>query len=146
MYYGNGRSGAGMALRQLDESDHPLAPLGHTDSAVFQPNFIRRSPFGRGQVGTEIEVERLGAGFDGLDTIWEGFWPNPVLGDRFSISVGYLDWGTTYHWRMRVLYRPATTPWMPASRWMTVPWNGWNEEDFRTVGSRVFLPLALREE
>ena len=146
VYYGNGRSGTGMALRQLDGSGYPLAPQGHTDSAVFQPSFTRRSPFGRGQVATYIEVKRLGAGFDARGTIWEGFWSNPVPGSSFYISIGNLAWGTTYHWRMQVRYLPATTPWMPAGRWMTVPWNGWAEEDFRTVGSRVFLPLTLREE
>jgi hypothetical protein len=52
--------------------------------------------------------------------------------------------GTPYHWRLRTLYNPATTPFMPASRWVTVPWNGWNEEDLRTTGARIFLPLVLR--
>ena len=37
-----------------------------------------------------------------------------------------------------------TTPFLPASRWVTVPWNGWNEMDLRTAGSRVALPLVLR--
>ncbi|MCJ7739318.1 MAG: FG-GAP-like repeat-containing protein [Anaerolineae bacterium] len=145
VYYGDGRSGAAVALRQLDGSGNSVAPLGHIDSLVFQPSFIRRNPFGRGLVATYIEVKRLGTGFTGRDVTWEGFWSNPALGSRLSIPVWHLDWGTTYHWRMQIRYRPATTPWMPASRWMTIPWNGWNEEDLRTVGTHVFLPLALKE-
>jgi len=43
---------------------------------------------------------------------------------------------------MRTLYDPGTTPWMPAGRWATVPWNGWNEEDLSTPGSHPFLPLV----
>jgi len=49
-----------------------------------------------------------------------------------------------YHWRLRTLYKPATTPFMPASRWVTIPWNGWNETDLRTMGSRVNLPVIMR--
>ena len=55
-----------------------------------------------------------------------------------------LPMDTPYHWRLRVIYRPSSTPWMPASRWVTIPWNGWNETDFRTGGHRVMLPLILR--
>jgi hypothetical protein len=33
---------------------------------------------------------------------------------------------------------------MPASRWLTMPWNGWNEQDLRTGGAIIFLPLILR--
>jgi hypothetical protein len=57
-----------------------------------------------------------------------------------------LDWGTAYHWRIRIRYRATTTPWMPAARWVTIPWNGWNEEDFRTIGTIVYLPVVLRNE
>jgi hypothetical protein len=44
---------------------------------------------------------------------------------------------------MRWHYDPVTTPWMPAGRWFTMPWNGWNEADFRSPEAyRVFLPLV----
>ncbi len=48
-----------------------------------------------------------------------------------------LHLGMAYHWRLRTLYNPATTPFMPASRWVTIPWNGWNETDLRTMGSQI---------
>ena len=48
------------------------------------------------------------------------------------------------HWRMRLLYDPATTPSSGASRWFTTPWNGWQEGDVRLaagVGGRVWDDL-----
>jgi hypothetical protein len=48
---------------------------------------------------------------------------------------------------MRLRYDPATTPFVLASRWITRPWNGWNETDLRTVaGTHVVLPLVLRNQ
>ena len=32
---------------------------------------------------------------------------------------------------MRLHYHPATTPFQGYSRWLTVPWNGWAEQDLR---------------
>jgi len=58
---------------------------------------------------------------------------------------------TAYHWRARLRYHPVTTPFQPYSRWVTMPWNGWNEQDLRVQtdptpkgGVKVFLPLVLR--
>ena len=34
---------------------------------------------------------------------------------------------------------------MPASRWVTVPWNGWNEQDLRTGGGLALLPIVLND-
>ena len=39
---------------------------------------------------------------------------------------------TLYHWRVRLRYHPATTPFQQYSRWLTNPWNGWNEARLRT--------------
>jgi hypothetical protein len=49
-----------------------------------------------------------------------------------------------------VRYHPASVPYQPYSRWMHMPWNGWQEADLRTngfqaVGYRVALPLILCE-
>jgi hypothetical protein len=34
-----------------------------------------------------------------------------------------------YHWRVRLLYDPVTSPFAPASRWFTMPWGGQDETD-----------------
>jgi hypothetical protein len=82
--------------------------------------------------------------FDGSDTRRMVGYSNWTYGADMWMPVHVLVPDMPYHWRMRWRYDPATTPWMPASRWMTVPWNGWNEADFRTGGSRIMLPLVLR--
>jgi len=145
-YYGNGRSGAALALRQLNSAGQVLASLGHTDEDTFRLAFVHTSPFGRGKIMAEIEVKPLGINFDGHGTyIPGGLWMNHTLPGATSMIAGDLHFDQAYHWRMRTLYHPGTTPWMPASRWVTVPWNGWNEEDLGTSGSNLFLPLVTRD-
>ncbi len=151
VYYGNGRSGAALHLQQISDLGQPLALLGRTDGDSFRLALTRQNPFGRGEIMYEIEVKSLGIRFDGLNTFRPGSaWHNPILATGTSMYSGALQFGTPYHWRLRVLYNPATTPWMPTSRWVTVPWNGWNEQDLRTgaapiSGSRVYLPIVQCE-
>jgi hypothetical protein len=59
-----------------------------------------------------------------------------------SVNIERLD--TAYHWRVRWVYNPATTPFMPASRWYFLPYHGWNEADYRTLGCLVFLPVVVK--
>ena len=51
---------------------------------------------------------------------------------RIAFAVDGLDDGTVCHWRVRLLYHQATTPLQQYSRWLTMPWNGWQEADLRT--------------
>ncbi len=44
-----------------------------------------------------------------------------------------LSGNTVYHWRVRLHYSSATTPFQQYSRWVTMPWNGWQEADLRTA-------------
>jgi len=44
---------------------------------------------------------------------------------------------TGIRWRVRLRYHPATTPFQQFSRWLTMPWNGWNEQDLRTACFRA---------
>ncbi len=144
VYYGNGRSGVPLALRQLNNTLQPVALLGRTDSDSFRVNLTVSTPFGRGKFKEEIEVKPLGVRFNGDRTLRRAAWACPVLPASAIVEAGDLRYGVPYHWRIRILYNPATTPWMPASRWVTVPWNGWNEQDLRTPGSSIYLPLVFR--
>jgi hypothetical protein len=83
-------------------------------------------------------------------------WDVKVMGDIFGVtgtgrSTSWLSTGTTgaglnelvsslepdsYHWRVRLLYDPVTSPFQQKSRWFTVPWNGWNETDL-SLGSFI---------
>ena len=56
-----------------------------------------------------------------------------------------LQQDTLYHWRVRLLYHPATTPFQQTSRWLTNPWNGWNEARLRTAGPPTAVKLATLE-
>lgn len=145
LYYGNGGRGVALRPAQRQEDDSRLAHLGLLDTYdTFRARLLTKSPFGRGGVLFEIEAKPLGMPFDGSDTQRWGSYDYLAYGSDPWKYVSGLIPDVPYHWRMRWRYDPATTPWMPASRWMTVPWNGWNEADFRTGGSRIMLPLVIR--
>jgi hypothetical protein len=95
----------------------------------------------------EIEAKRLGSNFTGGDTWIPGgshAWGDVLPGAGTSFPSGDLSSGQPYHWRLRIRYHPGTTPFLPASRWITIPWNGWNEQDLRAGGSVIYLPLVMR--
>jgi hypothetical protein len=148
VYFGNGGPGVSLVLRQLDHNGtRRIAPLGQVDSNKFRLGVFFWHPFGRGRQLLEIEAKPLGQRFDGTDTWIPGgsdSWLDPAPGIGTSVVTGWLRPNTAYHWRLRTLYHPATTPWMPASRWVTIPWNGWNEQDLRTGGGLVFLPVIMK--
>lgn len=56
-----------------------------------------------------------------------------TAGAELDELVTGLKANTLYHWRVRLRYQPATTPFQPYSRWLTNPWNGWNEARLRTA-------------
>jgi hypothetical protein len=145
LYYGNG--GRGVALRPVQRQDDggPVAHLGLLETYnYFVMGLLQKYPFGRGGAYLEVEAKPLGVPFDGSGTLRTSSYP--YYGYGGEAWCGFIDMiaDMPYHWRIRWHYDPATTPWMPASRWVTVPWNGWNEADLRTGGSRIMLPLALR--
>ena len=147
LYYGNGSRGLSLQPRQ-ENPDGPLAHLGQGQDS-FKVCSLCRNPFGRNSVAPELEVKRLGHGFDGTATFRLLSYTPAVGGLCITTWVelgGCVEPdGNHYHWRMRWHYDPVTTPWMPAGRWFTIPWNGWNEADFRSPEAyRVFLPLVQR--
>jgi hypothetical protein len=147
LYYGNASAGVSLKPRQARfGSSRSIAPLGRSDDmAGFRLYLTMRTPFGRGLVQPETEIKPLGVPFNGANTTWWGFWQSVVPGAERYTAFSNLVAGTAYHWRVRVCYSPVTNPFMPTSRWITMPWNGWNETDLRTAGTRVFLPLVLRD-
>jgi hypothetical protein len=147
LHYGNGGRGATLHLRQFLWSLQPLAHLGQSDETdrISITTRLNR-PFGRGGTMLEVEVKPLGVLFDGGETYRMQSYINPAsLNPSYVWTCSGLEAGTSYHWRVRWRYDPVTSPWMPASRWVTIPWNGWNEADFRTASYQVFVPLILRD-
>jgi hypothetical protein len=146
LYYGNGQAGPSLRPRQMGTSPgQPVARMGWSDSLHgFCVEAAVQSPFGRGRVKLEIEVKPLGVPFDGRDTQQEASWHQDPPGFGTTLCATELTAGTRTHWRARWRYKPGTTPWMPAGRWVTMPWNGWQEQDLRTGGSRSLLPVVRR--
>jgi hypothetical protein len=144
LYYGNGGPGVSLLPRQRRIGDLPISRLGRSNSASsFQLRLLAANPFGRGDLLLEAEVKPLGSRFTGSITfLWGGYIDSNQGASRFIVPHSLLA-DTPYHWRLRWHYNPATTPFMPASRWFTAPWNGWNEQDLRTAHA-TFLPLILR--
>ena len=150
LYYGNDGPGVSLRPRQVRAAQGlVLGPIAHLGTSSLGRGFTlmatMRTPFGRGAVMPEFEVKSLGTSFDGNNTFAPGVYYNVDPGTTRMTTIWDLFPGASYHWRLRICYHPATTPWMPCSRWLTVPWNGWNEKDLRTRGSGILLPLVLKD-
>jgi hypothetical protein len=149
VYYGNGGPGVSLRLYQYNPDGVLLAQLGHSNSYSFRIGAHYTNPFGRGEQLFEIESKPLHQRFTGSGTFIPGgsqLWFKPILGSGTTMSSGKLIPDVPYHWRLRTIYNPGTTPFMPASRWITIPWNGWNEQDLRTAGGRIFLPALHKNQ
>jgi hypothetical protein len=58
-----------------------------------------------------------------------------------ALATGLSD-ETVYHWRMRLHYSAVTTPFVQLGRWLTVPINGWQEADLRTLHYAGVIPAG----
>jgi len=135
VYFGNEGPALSLDPRQRRTDDEaPIAHLGTSDADGFNLHLLGRTPFGRGRVRLESEVKPLGAAFDGLNTIFgdAAYHDTGLSGIELSVPVTGLDDATPYHWRIRLLYDTVTTPFAPHSRWITIPWKGWQETMLRT--------------
>jgi hypothetical protein len=146
LYYGNEGPGVSLNPRQHNEAGDPVAHLGMTDGFdFFRVRLRMRSPFGRAGMRLEAEAKPLGVPFDGSDTVFYVIYTNASPGHDWWVSPHDLVAGAPYRWRTRWIYDPATTPLLPAGPWLAMPWNGQNEMDLRTGGSRIALPIVLRD-
>jgi hypothetical protein len=142
VYYGGGGVGVSLNPRQRNDDGTPLAHLGRTKTWRSEVCLLLKSPFWRGEISVKENSTALPYPLDGGRNSWGFPTMRPYAFDQCIDLFG--AFGTVYHWRARVLYGKATQPYMPASRWVAMPYHGWNEADFRVVGSRIYLPLAIR--
>ncbi|MBN1581499.1 MAG: FG-GAP repeat protein, partial [Anaerolineae bacterium] len=148
LYYGNGSNGLSLLPRQMrSDGITPIAPLGLSDTTTgVQLHLIARMPLGREKVKLEWQVAPLGTPFGstsgdivtGTSEEWIDALPG---GSLIAQDVTGLTMGTAYHWRVRLLYRPGNRLGQAASRWIHMPWNGWNETDFRTKDCSLGVTL-----
>jgi hypothetical protein len=154
VYLGNGGDGLHLVPRQMQPDGSPLARLGISDSEMaVRLGLMGRSPLGRAKVRLEWQVARLGLPFTHLSVISgrTADWSDTgVEGATIAHTVSGLNPGTRYHWRLRLIYEPGSVLGQPASRWVHVPWDGWQQQDFRTGGElqqpfELYLPFTIRE-
>jgi SdrD B-like protein/FG-GAP repeat protein/VCBS repeat protein len=132
VFYGNGGPGLSLNPRQRQQDFfgfHPIAPNGRSfdTTGSFSLQTLGKSPFGRSDVRLEWEIKPLAS---------------PLNAASIMVSSSSIDTGTaganliesaiglnpgSYHWRLRLRYDSAKTPLAQRSRWMTIPWHGWQE-------------------
>lgn len=140
VYYGNTGGVPGpqtVRPRQLrvDEPDIQIGPLGNTDVLTgVRLSLFGRMPLGRAAVALEWQVAPLGTPFDGAGVI-VGTQAVSTTGTVIDPVVEGLAPGTVYHWRVRLRYPVGSRLGQVASRWLRIPHNGDQEQNFRsTVG------------
>jgi len=105
---------------------------GTTDCNSCRLVAFARTPFGRGKIRMQWEVKPLGTLFNGTGLGNGSYTDIGTAGLTFNQVVAGLSRNTVYHWRLRFQYNPTGVPFMPHSRWVSMPDNGWQETDLRT--------------
>ncbi len=145
VYGGNGGEGLSLVPRQRSySSDAPILLLGESDTSnSFRLAVTGRTPFGRGKVKLQWEVKSLGTPFSGSGTQTGTAWSDTgVSGVSLSETVSGLSQDSCYHWRARLVYHPATTPFQQFSRWISPFGNGWEETDLRTNDQPTLVQMV----
>jgi hypothetical protein len=150
IFYGNDGSGLDLAPRQMRvDGSAPIAPLGLSDDPrAVQLWMTGRMPLGREDIKLQWQVAPLGTPFtathviSGTSAAWTDVLSSGVV---ISQNVEGLTPLTAYHWRARLLYPPGNRLGQSASRWLHMPWNGWNETDFRTVEEPIAGLMAYND-
>ena len=118
-------TGAGWhpALQALQPASvAPIAPGSRSASTDgFDVALLARSPFGRGDVALQVEVEPLGTPFDGAGLLTFDQADSGTGGVDLQEAVSSLSPATAHHWRARVLYDLSSAHPQGRSRWL---WGG----------------------
>jgi hypothetical protein len=155
VYGGNWGAYWGCALRprQLRTDDNrAIAPLGRSNSFTeVGLRLMLYMPLGVSDVRLQWQAAPLGVSFtdpsaiEGTGSSWERTHWEGLRKCGHEIVDG-LTAGIPYHWRVRLVYLPGNRLGQVASRWVHMPWNDWNETDFRTRGYHtVYLPLVVHD-
>lgn len=134
LYLGGGGNGRYRDPRQYNQTPRwNIGRLGHSSIDLAGISITIFSPWGRGKVKTEWEYKSFGTMLDGTDTklIPAGWRETKLIVDRAGIQVYDQPQNRLIHWRARIIYHPAMLPWQPHGPWVSIPWNGMQEADFR---------------
>jgi hypothetical protein len=147
LFYGNGAPGKSWRPRQFrSDCSTPVHNLGSIGPNIFLCMQITAlDPMGWGKFGIVTELKTLQEPFDGI--AYAGYWYNMRTAATENRIVG-LDEDQHHHWRIRIMHSPVTSPFAPPrSRWIHIPWNGWNEADLMSppdASFMVFVPLIRK--
>ena len=136
LYYGGGGPGLSLVPQQRRaDGSRPVQALGSSRASdSFSLEMVTaQTPFGPARVRLEGEAKPLGASFNGTGTTMGDWHPTWDPNHHAKCQPSGLTAGTAYHWRARLLYDPATTPFQSRSRWISPWWNGPQETDLRTT-------------
>jgi len=141
---GNGAAGRGLVPRQGTNAKPVAAGNGSNDDEIHV-RVLARGPFGRTMARVQVETRPYGVPFGGpaIDpaTFTSGPLADTGLGGLETL-ITTEDWPEgSFHWRTRLLNDPVTTPWMPASRFVSLPCVGANSRHIRLLEKQViFVP------
>jgi hypothetical protein len=140
LYHGNWIAGLAVKPQQRRaDNSAPVAPGGQSFSSTqVRLAALARTPFGRSDVALQWEIKPMGVAFDGTG-LGQGAWADSgTAGASFNRLVSGLSFETRYHWRVRILGRPAGAAANSAityrSRWI------------RPAGSTFFTALSGEQQ
>jgi hypothetical protein len=131
LYYGIRNRGVALRPQQRRADDAALiAPgLRSRTPGAFRLAALARCPTGHADVKLAYEIKPRGLFFNGGVTGKSAAFTHGEGADHvLNEAVSSLEPGD-YHWRVRLLYRPSVSPFVPASRWFSMPLNGAAEND-----------------
>jgi hypothetical protein len=129
-----------VALNPRQRSSDGTRAISHggasDSSSSFRLGALARTPYGRGKARLEWEVRPAGTPFNGSPTgTGATLADSGISGGPMEETISNLLSETRYHWRVRLVYDPASVPFVKRSRWVTMPWGGWQEAMLRTTAA-----------
>ena len=96
-------------------------------------------------MGIHTEVNTLNNPLDGNGVeVWGAFTQTTFGSEKFAWYIN-MQAGSVYHWRARLRFNPTSQPYLPATRWLSLPYHGWNEADLHTLYWSNYLPVILQD-
>jgi hypothetical protein len=135
VFYGNGGLGFSYHPRQIrSDNSLPIAHLGLASSYTdFHILANAHTPFGRGKVKLEWEVMPLTSPLTGFYRRRLTEWVMTQTGTPLELNqqADIQYGGNVQHWWIRFMYHPAMFPYQRYSPWISIPWDGAQQTDFR---------------
>ena len=132
IYLGGGGNGKYRDLTQIsNDGDTRISRMCRSVSHLFRIGMNMHGPYAGIRIKPEFELKELGNPLDGTNTSSMPDWYSVHDVNKFMYQLMYKE-NIIYAWRIRTLYDPVTCPYQPHGPWYSIPWNGWQETDFRT--------------